>query len=49
MKHKITFKKDYIIDVSYDYSPMRKNTFDREETIVYDSGCREYSQLQREK
>lgn len=34
---KITFKEDYIIDVSWDYSPMRKNTFDEIKTVKLES------------
>lgn len=26
----IKFKEDYVIDVTYDFSPMRKDTFDVE-------------------
>lgn len=33
MKYKIKFNEDYIIDVSYDYSPMRKNTYDKVKTV----------------
>lgn len=44
---KIKFKKDYIIDVSYDHSPMRKNTW--EETKVVELEGRELHQAINEK
>ena len=42
MKYTITFDKDYIIDVTWDYSPMRKDTFS--ETKVVELEGRELSQ-----
>jgi ABC-type multidrug transport system ATPase subunit len=44
---KIFFNTDYIIDVTYDYSPMRKNTFSIKKTVELED--RELTQLMRKK